>query len=75
MEITSKAGKPCNVMAPFDKMPKALGKREFNITQAETKTGETVYTIDLEEGEKVLLVNAEDGGKAVYSIARHVPGS
>jgi hypothetical protein len=56
VEITSKAGNPCNVIAPFEQPPTTLGNRGFTVTQSQNQRGETVYTIDLKKGESVLLV-------------------
>jgi hypothetical protein len=60
VEISSKAGNPCNVVAPFKQRPKALGKRDFSVTQSRNQRGETVYAIDLKKGESVLLVHPEN---------------
>jgi hypothetical protein len=69
VEIVSKAGNPCHVQAPFTEIPKALGQRTFSLIETITKAGETIYTIDLKKGEKVLLVSAEDIDIATYTIA------
>jgi len=69
VEIVSKAGNPCRVDAPFTETPKALGQRTFNIKETTTKTGKSIYTIDLKKGEKVLLVSADDVDIATYTIA------
>ncbi|VGO18004.1 glycosyl hydrolase family 95 catalytic domain-containing protein [Pontiella sulfatireligans] len=68
-EITSKAGKPCHVIAPFDQKPQALGKRDFTVTESKNPKGETIYAIDLKKGESVLLVPLKSAPVATYRIA------
>ncbi|OVE82718.1 hypothetical protein BVY04_00170 [bacterium M21] len=55
VQITSTAGKPCRVEAPFNGPIKASGKRTFSIKNDKDRYGRAIYVIDLKKGETVVL--------------------
>ena len=58
VQITSNAGNPCRVEAPFAGPVKAFGKREFTITKTKDKYGRPIHEVDLRKGETVVLAEA-----------------